>query len=199
MPMSVLEKRSTSLCFSAPETAPASVTSRPSRIQVMPSATTTSVWNRPHGSRSSRAGMSVSTIALSGPACACMRFNAQPHGLVAARLAGRDQAHVGVDQAEGRANRLRDQVIAVADAAHLDQLAVGKARELRGTHAHPLAGRADDRRVADQRGGAVAIDQQRLDPKTGDVELARDLLVAFEHGRLAVALAEEGEDIDRPL
>src|SRR6185437_11010685 len=52
------------LSFSAPATAPASVTSRPSRIQVMPSATTTSVWNRPHGSRSRRAGMVVFT---SGP------------------------------------------------------------------------------------------------------------------------------------
>ena len=32
----------------------------------MPSATTTRVWKRPHGSRSSRAGMSVSTIGLVG-------------------------------------------------------------------------------------------------------------------------------------
>ena len=51
------------LSLSAGDTAPAKVTSRPSRIQVTPSATTTRVWKRPHGSRSSRAGISVSTIA----------------------------------------------------------------------------------------------------------------------------------------
>src|SRR6185437_8015121 len=51
--------------FSAPDRAPASVTSSPSRIQVTPSAATTSVWNRPQGSRSSLAGISVSTIAWS--------------------------------------------------------------------------------------------------------------------------------------
>jgi hypothetical protein len=43
MPISVLVKRSDGLSFSAPETEPASVTSSPSRIQVTPSATTTSV------------------------------------------------------------------------------------------------------------------------------------------------------------
>ena len=47
--------------------APTSVTSRPSRIQVMPSATTTSVWKRPHGSRSRREGISVSTTARARP------------------------------------------------------------------------------------------------------------------------------------
>src|SRR6266850_1203785 len=61
-PTSALLKRSTGLALSAPATVPASVTSSPSRIQVMPSATTTSVWKRPQGSRSSRAGISVSTI-----------------------------------------------------------------------------------------------------------------------------------------
>ena len=38
---------------------PTIVTSRPSRIQVIPSATSTSIWKRLNGSRSSRAGMSV--------------------------------------------------------------------------------------------------------------------------------------------
>ena len=41
--MSALLKRSVGLSFSAPESEPASVTSNPSRIQVMPSAATTSV------------------------------------------------------------------------------------------------------------------------------------------------------------
>src|SRR5262249_32141120 len=45
--------------------APASVTSRPSSTQVIPSATTTRVWKRPHRSRSSRAGMSVVTMPAS--------------------------------------------------------------------------------------------------------------------------------------
>src|SRR5262249_43654801 len=61
MPTSALENCSRGLSLSAPETAPASVTSRPSRIQVTPSATTTSVWKRPQCNRSRRAGMSVST------------------------------------------------------------------------------------------------------------------------------------------
>ena len=59
MPISVLVKRSAGLSFSAPETEPASVTSSPSRIQVMPRATTTSVWKRDQGRRSRRAGTSV--------------------------------------------------------------------------------------------------------------------------------------------
>src|SRR3954464_2879423 len=61
-PTSALENCRTGLCLRAPATVPARVTSRPSRIHVMPSAATTSVWKRPHGKRSSRAGMSVSTI-----------------------------------------------------------------------------------------------------------------------------------------
>ncbi len=44
------------------ETAPTSVTSSPSRIQMIPSAPTTSQWNRLHGSRSRRAGAVVSTM-----------------------------------------------------------------------------------------------------------------------------------------
>src|SRR3984885_13125785 len=67
MPTSVLVKCNTGLAFNAPATAPTSVTSRPSRIHVTPSATTTSVWNRPQGSRSRRAGMSDSMMALSAP------------------------------------------------------------------------------------------------------------------------------------
>ena|SRR5947208_3323797 len=43
IPTSALVNSSTGLSFSAPDRAPASVTSRPSRIQVMPSATTTRV------------------------------------------------------------------------------------------------------------------------------------------------------------
>ncbi len=62
-PTSVLENCSIGLCFRAPDIAPASVTSRPSRIQVIPRAATTRVWKRPHGRRSSRAGISLSTIA----------------------------------------------------------------------------------------------------------------------------------------
>ena len=45
----------------APTREPASVTSRPSRTQVMPSATITSTWKRPQGRRSRRPAMSVST------------------------------------------------------------------------------------------------------------------------------------------
>jgi len=51
----------------AAATEPASVTSSPSRIQVTPRATTTSQWNRLHGRRSSRAGMSVSMNGLACP------------------------------------------------------------------------------------------------------------------------------------
>ena len=46
---------------SAPATAPTSVTSSPSRTQVIPRAITTRQCHADHGSRSSRAGMSVST------------------------------------------------------------------------------------------------------------------------------------------
>ena len=60
--MSVFVNFSVGLSFKAPAREPASVTSSPSRIQVMPSATMTRLWNRPQGSRSSRAGMSVSTM-----------------------------------------------------------------------------------------------------------------------------------------
>ena len=60
--MSVFVNFSVGLSFKAPASEPASVTSSPSRIQVMPSATMTRLWNRPQGSRSSRAGMSVSTM-----------------------------------------------------------------------------------------------------------------------------------------
>src|SRR6516165_11647249 len=59
--MSAFEKASRGESLRAPETEPASVTSRPSRTQVMPSATTTKVWNRPQRSRSRRAGISVVT------------------------------------------------------------------------------------------------------------------------------------------
>src|SRR5579871_5646097 len=44
-----------------PESAPTMVTSRPSRIQVIPSALTTSQWKRRQGKASSRAGTSVAT------------------------------------------------------------------------------------------------------------------------------------------
>ena len=47
----------------AADSDPTSVTSSPSRIHVIPSAQTTSQWNRLHGSRSSRAGTSVSNTA----------------------------------------------------------------------------------------------------------------------------------------
>src|SRR3954463_12267962 len=58
--MSVLVNFSVGLSFRAPASEPASVTSSPSRIQVMPSATMTRLWNRPQGSRTSRAGVWVS-------------------------------------------------------------------------------------------------------------------------------------------
>src|SRR4029077_12974504 len=48
---------------STPPTAPASVTSSPSRTQVIPSAITTNQCHRLHGNRSRRAGMSLSTSA----------------------------------------------------------------------------------------------------------------------------------------
>jgi len=47
--------------INAAATEPASVTSSPSRIQVMPNAAITRTWKRPHGRRSSRAGMRVET------------------------------------------------------------------------------------------------------------------------------------------
>src|SRR5258708_21576976 len=48
---------------SAPPTAPASVTSRPSSTQVIPSEITTSQCQRLHGNRSRRAGMLLSISA----------------------------------------------------------------------------------------------------------------------------------------
>ena len=51
---------------------PTMVTSSPSRIQVMPSATTTSMWKRLQGSRSSRPGMLVwigGAAAVAGSLC----------------------------------------------------------------------------------------------------------------------------------
>src|SRR5262249_25860832 len=85
-PTSAFEKRSRGLSLSAGDTAPASVTSRPSRIQVMPSATTTSVWNRPQRSRSSRAGISVTTMA----AFACAGAGART-GILAVMLASQEE------------------------------------------------------------------------------------------------------------
>ena len=52
-------------------TEPTIVTSRPSRIQTVPRPMTTSQWKRDHGSRSSRAGISVSIVsAWAVSACA---------------------------------------------------------------------------------------------------------------------------------
>ena len=48
---------------STPATAPARVISRPSRIHAVPSAMISLVWNRVHGSRSSRAGIRLRTTA----------------------------------------------------------------------------------------------------------------------------------------
>src|SRR5438105_424576 len=65
---------SAALALSAPDTAPASVTSRPSSTQVMPSAATAIEWKRPHGRRSSRAGTSDSKTVTASPRfapCAC--------------------------------------------------------------------------------------------------------------------------------
>jgi hypothetical protein len=45
-----------------PPIAPTMVTCRPSRIQTVPSPTTTIHWNRAHGSRSIRAGIFVSIV-----------------------------------------------------------------------------------------------------------------------------------------
>ena len=44
---------------------PTIVTSSPSRIQTVPSPITIIQWKRDHGSRSSRAGTSVSIVAVS--------------------------------------------------------------------------------------------------------------------------------------
>ena len=82
---------------------------------------------------------------------------------------------------------------------HLDDLAVAETRKLRCPHAHHLAARAHDGGQPDQRRGAVAVDQQGLDLIAGDLQLAADLAIAFQHGSLAVALAEEREHVDRPL
>src|SRR5215472_13314829 len=80
-PVSIGVSAKPAAVVSTPESAPTSVTSRPSRIQVTPSATTTSQWNRRQGSASSRAGISVVTI--SGPtacssACAMLRKPLRP-------------------------------------------------------------------------------------------------------------------------
>jgi len=54
-------------CVKALAIAPTSVTSKPSRIQVIPSPTTTSQCQRLHGSRSSRRGIMVSTASPVAP------------------------------------------------------------------------------------------------------------------------------------
>src|SRR5581483_6080310 len=51
---------------------PTIVTSRPSRIQTVPSPATTSQWNLDHGSRSRRPGMSVSIVCRSAVAVAVL-------------------------------------------------------------------------------------------------------------------------------
>src|SRR5262245_5409830 len=74
--------------------APASVTSRPSSTQVMPSATTTRVWKRPHRSRSSRAGISVVTIPASACGAARSVATAVDTVIACSRPAGSDQATI---------------------------------------------------------------------------------------------------------
>src|SRR5439155_3719165 len=81
-------KCNTGLSCSAPTIEPAIVTSSPSRIQVMPSATMTRLWNRVQGSRSSRAGTSVSMTTLAS----CIRVEhsrrqaVAPGGLISAMM-----------------------------------------------------------------------------------------------------------------
>jgi hypothetical protein len=59
---SCVDKASVCLSVSALAIEPTSVTSKPSRIHVIPSPMTTSQCQRLHGSRSSRFGMFVSTV-----------------------------------------------------------------------------------------------------------------------------------------
>src|SRR5258705_7945980 len=101
MPTSVLVNCSAGLSLSAPETAPASVTSRPSSIQVTPSAATTSVWKLPQGNRSSRAGISVSTIAGAVPDCEFVMKNAPTKGQLRA-VQGKNALDAGRFEPEGR-------------------------------------------------------------------------------------------------
>src|SRR6476646_11142716 len=60
--MSVGDNPNDGLSEIAPASDPTNVTSRPSRSQVMPSAITTSQWNRLQGRRSSLAGTSVTKL-----------------------------------------------------------------------------------------------------------------------------------------
>src|SRR5215211_7463250 len=141
--MSVFVNLSVGLSFRAPAREPASVTSSPSRIQVMPSATMTRLWKRPQGSRSSRGGMSVSTMP---GATVLATGSAMGRALLTAVQRRRDgrvqtsaafaergiERHASVDE-EGRAGdvvalvrgepdrRLGD-VLGVADAAVGDEL-----------------------------------------------------------------------------
>src|SRR3954453_22369096 len=71
--------------LSTAATAPATVISRPSRIQATPRATTIRVWNFDHGSRSIRAGIVLRTTpgSLTVAVSAVMRTSVN-RGLVAA-------------------------------------------------------------------------------------------------------------------
>ena len=57
---------------------PTIVTSRPSRIQTVPSPITTSQWKRAHGRRSSRAGISVSTVSVVTAALTSAQYPRSP-------------------------------------------------------------------------------------------------------------------------
>jgi hypothetical protein len=66
---------------------PWSVSSRPSRIQVMPSAMTTSQCHRLHGSRSMRAGTSVRTASVLAAGFRLVAELLMPHELLPCLIA----------------------------------------------------------------------------------------------------------------
>ena len=70
--------RPVSASLRASDIEPTMVTSRPSRIQTVPSPTTIIQWNFDHGNRSSRAGMSVVMVPVCTPDMAYLSPAALP-------------------------------------------------------------------------------------------------------------------------
>src|SRR5262249_14979831 len=174
------EKRKVGLASSAPASEPASVTSRPSRIHVMPSATTTRVWKRSHGRRSSRGAMSVSTTAPASWRAAAM---APPRG-ARARATWADGSSVS------RNERLRRFISELRACCVARPASVTNATMELWFPARPSSGHARPRQAGD-----LLLDQLAVEAPPAPQQVRRAVLqhAARLHHHDAVEAAHGGE------